>query len=175
VASGYNLFRRALAIPAAADVAMVAPRMIGASVRTRLRARRRLPVLCVGGAGRDGAGVGAGAVESSAREETLIDLFAEQALWPRVIAAFTEAYVVLHGLGCSDEALVHELWLSKEPAEVFKTCADDGFIRQLVHHSSVRCVLPMWLCVGVALILRLTIVGQYGQLKGSFEINTSEI
>lgn len=28
---------------------------------------------------------------------------------------FTEAYAILKSLGCSDEALVHELWLSKEP------------------------------------------------------------
>jgi len=93
-------------------------------------------------------------IESSAREETLMDLFAEQAIWPSVIATFREAYATLKGLGCSDEALVHELWLSKEPAEVFEKCADDGFIKQLVLHSSVS---------------------QYGQLKGSMELDTSGI
>ena len=55
-----------------------------------------------------------------------------------VIATFREGYKVLRELGCSDEALVHEMWLSKEPAEVFEKAADDGFIRQLVHHSTVR-------------------------------------
>lgn len=56
-----------------------------------------------------------GVVECSARDETLMDLFAKQALWPSLMAAFTEAYAILKSLGCSDEALVHELWLSKEP------------------------------------------------------------
>lgn len=56
-----------------------------------------------------------GVIECSARDETLVDLFAEQALWPSLIATFTEVYAILKSLGCSDEALVHELWLSKEP------------------------------------------------------------
>jgi len=54
-------------------------------------------------------------IEYSARDETLVDLFAEQALWPSLIATFTEVYAILKSLGCSDEALVHELCLSKEP------------------------------------------------------------
>jgi ketol-acid reductoisomerase len=81
----------------------------------------------------------------------LCDLFAEQAIWPTIIATFREAYSTLKALGCSDEALTHELWMSKEPAEVFNKAAEDGFIRQLVHHS---------------------MVSQYGQLKGSMEVNT---
>ena len=81
-----------------------------------------------------------------------MDLFAEQALWPSVIAAFREAYSTLNGLGCSDEALTHELWLSKEPAEVFERCADEGFVAQLAHHSTVS---------------------QYGQLKGSMEVDVT--
>lgn len=130
---------------------MVAPRMIGTSVRSRYTSGQGFP--CFVSVEQDGTGnawevalalcrgVGAtkgGVTESSAREETLMDLFAEQALWPAIIAAFREAYATLKGLGCSDEALCHELWMSKEPAEVFEKCADDGFVRQLVHHSSVR-------------------------------------
>ena len=34
----------------------------------------------------------AGAIESSAREETLMDLFTEQAIWPTIIATFREGY-----------------------------------------------------------------------------------
>ena len=73
-----------------------------------------------------------------------MDLFAEQAIWPSIIVAFREGYKVLKELGCSDEALVHEMWLSKEPAEVFEKAADDGFVRQLVHHSTVRSVCFIW-------------------------------
>jgi ketol-acid reductoisomerase len=151
VASGYNVFYKYLDVAPSNDVIMVAPRMIGTSVRSRYQSGQGFP--CFVSVEQDGTGnawpvalalcrgIGAtkgGVIESSAKEETLMDLFAEQAIWPSVIATFREAYSVLKGLGCSDEALVHELWLSKEPAEVFEKCADDGFIRQLIHHSSVR-------------------------------------
>ena len=151
VASGYNVFYKHFNLPPSNNVVMVAPRMIGTSVRSLYQSGSGFP--CFVSVEQDGTGhawemalalcrgIGAtksGAIESSAREETLMDLFAEQALWPSVIAAFREGYKVLKDLGCSDEALVHELWLSKEPAEIFEKCAEDGFIRQLVHHSSVR-------------------------------------
>jgi ketol-acid reductoisomerase len=154
VASGYNIFYDYLKVAPSNDVIMVAPRMIGTSVRSRYESGQGFP--CFVSVEQDGTGnawsvalalcrgIGAtkgGVIESSAKEETLMDLFAEQAIYPSIIATFREAYSVLKDLGCSDEALVHELWLSKEPAEVFEKCADDGFIRQLVHHSSVRCVL----------------------------------
>jgi ketol-acid reductoisomerase len=153
VASGYNVFYKHLNISPSNDIVMVAPRMIGTSVRSRFEKGQGFP--CFVSVEQNGTGnaweialalcraVGAtkaGVIESSAKEETLMDLFAEQAVWPSIIATFQEAYATLKGLGCSDEALVHELWLSKEPAEVFEKCADDGFIRQLVHHSSVRFV-----------------------------------
>lgn len=125
--------------------------MIGTSVRSRYETGEGFP--CFVSVEQNGSGkawevalalcrgIGAtkgGVIESSCKEETLMDLFAEQALWPAIIATFREGYSTLKALGCSDEALVHEMWLSKEPAEVFEKCADDGFIRQLVHHSSVR-------------------------------------
>lgn len=94
-----------------------------------------------------------GAISSSCREETLLDLFAEQALWPSIIRIFTVSYTLMKSLGCTDEAIVHGFWLSKEPAEVFEKYADDGFIQQLVHHSTVS---------------------QHGQLKGSGEVPFAE-
>ena len=153
IASGYNAFYKYLDIPSTADLVMVAPCMIGTSVRSRYKSGSGFP--CFVSVEQDGtgnawsvalaicSGIGAtkgGVIESSVRKETLMDLFAEQTLWPTIIATFTEAYSVLKSLGCSDEALVHELWLSKEPAEVFEKCVDDGFIRQLLHHSSVMSV-----------------------------------
>jgi ketol-acid reductoisomerase len=51
----------------------------------------------------------AGAIASSAREETAMDLFAEQALWPNIIVLFREAFEVLKKAGCSDEALCYEM------------------------------------------------------------------
>ena len=159
VASGYNYFYSKLKIPSTADVIMLAPRMVGSSVRSLFEKDKGFPAfisseqngtgnadkLCLSLA----LGIGAlktGAIESSCREETLIDLFAEQALFPTIIRVFEEAYSTLKRLGASDEALCYELWMSKECAEIFEKMADDGFIKQLVHHSSVS---------------------QYGQLKGS--------
>ena len=102
-------------------------------------------------------GIGAtkgGAISSSCREETLIDLFAEQALWPQIIVAFREAFSVLSAAGCSDEAILHELYLSGEPAEVFDVAAEEGFFHQLKHHS---------------------MVSQYGQLKGALLLDGADV
>lgn len=159
VASGYNYFYHKLKISPAHDVVMVAPRMIGTSVRSLFEKGRGFP--CFISAEQDATGrahdlcltlslgIGAlktGAIASSCREETLIDLFAEQALFPTIIVVFQEAYSTLRGLGASHEALCYELFMSKEAAEIFEKMADDGFVRQLVHHSTVS---------------------QYGQLKGA--------
>ncbi|RPA94927.1 NAD(P)-binding protein [Choiromyces venosus 120613-1] len=147
VASGFNIFYERLEV-GKVDVGMVAPGMIGARVRSRFldgggfpcfdsvekdftgRALERVLSLALGI-----GGLTAGAVYCSARDETLMDLFAEQAVWP-------------------NEALVHELWLSKEPAEVFEKCAEDGFISQLKYHSTVS---------------------QYGQLSTSLNMDVSKL
>lgn len=55
-----------------------------------------------------------------------MDLFAEQGLWPNIIMLFREAFAILKEAGCSDEALVYEMWMSKEPAEIFERAAEEG-------------------------------------------------
>ncbi|KAI0052855.1 IlvN-domain-containing protein [Auriscalpium vulgare] len=167
VASGYNVFYKLLDFKPTLDVVMVAPRMIGSSVRSLYVKGKGFP--CFVSVEQDGTGsalpialalsraIGAtktGAISSSVREETAMDLFAEQALWPNIIALFREAYSVLKEAGCTDEALVYEMWMSKEPAEIFQAAAEDGFIRQLKHHS---------------------IVSQYGQLSGASKIDGTPI
>lgn len=91
---------------------MVAPRMVGASVRSLFQSGQGYP--CFVSVEQDGTGkawplalaicrgVGAtitGAIESSCREETLTDLFAEQAIYPTIIAVFRESYKQLKALG----------------------------------------------------------------------------
>ncbi len=76
-----------------------------------------------------------GAIGSSAREEAALDLFSEQAVWPLIIGAFRAAYAVLHQAGFSDEAILNELYLSREPAEVFERAAEQGLFGQLGLHS----------------------------------------
>lgn len=163
IASGYNVFYKLLHFTTTQDVVMVAPRMIGSSVRSLYEKGKGFP--CFVSVEQDGSGNGlsialalsraigatkAGAIASSAREETAMDLFAEQALWPNIIMLFREAFSVLKEVGCSDEALCYEMWMSKEPAEIFERAAEDGFIAQLKHHSTVS---------------------QYGQLSGALALD----
>lgn len=162
VASGYNVFFNLLKFQPGQDVVMVAPRMIGSSVRSLHEKGRGFP--CFVSVEQNGTGKGLdaalalsraigatkqGAIASSVREETVMDLFAEQALWPNIIMMFREAFNVLKDAGCSDEALCYEMWMSKEPAEIFERAADDGFVAQLKHHSTVS---------------------QFGQLSGSLKL-----
>ncbi|OSX67531.1 hypothetical protein POSPLADRAFT_1038039 [Postia placenta MAD-698-R-SB12] len=159
VASGYNVFFKLLKFKPSQDVVMVAPRMIGSSVRSLYVKGQGFP--CFVSVEQNGTGKGlesalalsraigatkAGAIASSVYEETAMDLFAEQALWPNIIMLFTEAFNLLKEAGCSDEALCYEMWMSKEPAEIFERAAEDGFVAQLKHHSTVS---------------------QYGQLSGA--------
>src|SRR6516164_4768318 len=148
VASGYNVAFQLFDLSGDIDVIMVAPRMIGAGVRERYL--RGEPYPCFVSAERDvsgnafklalsiARGIGAtrgGAILSSAREEAALDLFSEQAIWPVFIVAFRTAYLVLREAGFSDEAILYEMYLSKEPAEVFERIADQGLFEQLTLHS----------------------------------------
>src|SRR5579883_10510 len=148
VASGYNVAFKLFDLPNAIDVVMVAPRMIGAGVRERYL--RGEPYPCFVSVEQDASGnalrlalsiaqgIGAtrgGAIQSSAREEAALDLFSEQAIWPVILAAFRAAYDVLHAAGFSDEAILYEMYLSGEPAEVFERIAEQGLFQQLTLHS----------------------------------------
>lgn len=149
IASGYNYFFKKLHIDSSWDVALIAPRMIGTSVRGLYQQGKSFPCfLCIEQDATGSAkqlclalshGIGAlkGAIWSSSREEVLIDLFSEQALMPSLYSLWVTAYSTLKSLGASDEALCAEMWMSKEPAEVFEKAADDGFIKQLDYHSTV--------------------------------------
>jgi ketol-acid reductoisomerase len=148
VASGYNLAFNLFDVPESVDVVMVAPRMIGAGVRERFT--RGEPYPCFVSVERDvsgqalalalsiARGIGAtrgGAIASSAMEEAALDLFSEQAIWPKILLTLRTAYEVLSAAGFSDEAILYEMYLSKEPAEVFERFAEQGVFGQLTLHS----------------------------------------
>lgn len=147
VASGYNVHFDLLDIPEAVDVVMVAPRMIGEGVRDLYERRQSVP--CLVSVERDasgralatalaiasGIGVHRGAISSSAREEVALDLFSEQAIWPSIMAIFQAGYDVLAEAGFSDDAILDELYLSGEPAEVLGRVSRVGMIGQLGLHS----------------------------------------
>src|SRR5947209_6486146 len=167
VASGYNIAFELFDLPELVDVVMVAPRMIGAGVRERYLRKEAYP--CFVSVERDvsgnalklalsiARGIGAtrgGAILSSAKEEAALDLFSEQAIWPVILAAFQTAYEVLHQAGFSDEAILYEMYLSKEPAEVFERIAEQGLFGQLTLHSHTS---------------------QYGQLRASLADDGAEL
>src|SRR5579875_2621707 len=151
VASGYNWSFGLLDVPDGIDVVMVAPRMIGEAVRARYLAGEGYP--CFVSVERDATGnalgtalavargIGGttgGAVASSALEEATLDLFSEQAIWPAIFDVLHTAYEVLHDAGFSDEAILYEMYLSAEPAEIFARAATTGLIGQLGVHSQTR-------------------------------------
>jgi ketol-acid reductoisomerase len=148
VASGYNVAFGLLDVPPQVDIVMVAPRMIGEAVRGRFLSGAGFP--CLVSAERDVSGqaeetareyaaaIGAPgnlAIASSAREEAALDLFSEQAVFPAILAAYAAAYEVLAAAGFSDEAILYELYLSAEPAEIFARAAERGLVDQLDVHS----------------------------------------
>lgn len=167
VASGYNVAFGLLDVPSEVDIVMVAPRMIGAAVRSRFVEGRGFP--CFVSVERDASGhalgtalgvahaIGgtrAGAIASSAREESALDLFSEQAIWPAILSVLRTSYEVLHEAGFSDEAVLYEMYLSGEPAEVFAHVARQGLLGQLTLHSQTS---------------------QYGQLRGLDRLDTAEL
>jgi ketol-acid reductoisomerase len=99
-------------------------------------------------------GTRAGAVASSAREEAVLDLFSEQAIWPAVMAVLRTSYEVLHAAGFSDEAVLNEMYLSGEPAEIFAHVARQGLLGQMGLHSHTS---------------------QYGQLRGLASVDTTDL
>jgi ketol-acid reductoisomerase len=166
VASGYNVAFGLLEVPDGVDIVMVAPRMIGAGVRSRYVERVGFPCFvsverdASGGAlatalavARAIGGTQAGAVASSAREEAALDLLAEQAIWPAILSVFRTAYQVLREAGFSDEAILTELYLSGEPAEIFAAVAREGLLGQMGLHSHTS---------------------QYGQLRALAALDTTE-
>ena len=60
---------------------------------------------------------------------------AEQAIWPLIYSVFTEAYKYQVEMGHPEEAVLMEMYLSKEPAVMMEKAADVGFFKQLPFHS----------------------------------------
>jgi ketol-acid reductoisomerase len=145
---GYNFHFGYIAPPPEVDVVLLAPRMIGAVVRTSFEAGKgALAYVSVGQNGSGEAleivlalakGIGAtrvGAIELSFEQETLVDLFMEQTLMPIFTRAMTWAYDILTEAGIDPGVVTLEMYGSGEMAEVFQACAKVGFWRQLQFHS----------------------------------------
>jgi ketol-acid reductoisomerase len=147
-ASGYNITFKQIIPPEDVDIVMVAPRMIGDGVRNLFQEGKGYPAFVAveqdasGSAMKIALGLakvmGAtkkGTIEVSFKDETMMDLLAEQAIWPMILSVITEAYKFEVEKGHPAEASLVELYLSKEPAIMFEKFADMGLYRQMPLHS----------------------------------------
>jgi ketol-acid reductoisomerase len=147
-AHGYSIRYGIIHPPQDVDVTMVAPRMIGVGVRQRFVAGSGAPVFVA--VEQDASGrawptalaiakaIGAtrvGALKSSFAEETELDHFAEQAVWPVIMRLLTMAYELLTERGYQPEAVLMDSYVSGEAAQVFQEMADVGLFRQMSFHS----------------------------------------
>ncbi len=147
-ASGYNVAYRLLDLPAHADVVMVAPRMIGEAVRNLYIDGKSFPAfvdveqdftghaedrmlelaLAIGALRED-------ALRVTFAQEAWMDLLTEQAVWPLIMHVMESAVSIEVEAGLPLEAVLSELYLSKEPAEVFERAATVGLFEQMKFHS----------------------------------------
>lgn len=166
-ASGYNITFGRIQPQKGIDVVMAAPRMIGKGVRELYVKGEGSPAFV--GVHQDASGmaleygkalckaIGAtrkGAIEVSFDDETCLDLMAEQGTWPIIYNVFVEAFKLQVEMGHPEEAVLMEMYLSKEPAVMMEKAAEVGFFRQLPYHSNTS---------------------QYGQLTGFGDVDTSQI
>ena len=147
-AHGYNIHYRLIVPPAGVDVVMVAPRMIGTKVREFYVAGRGAPAYVAVAQDASGRalekalawarGIGAtqaGVFKTTFQEETELDLFQEQGLWPLLVRTMLTAYEFLVANGFPPEMVALEMYGSEEAAEVFREMARVGFFKQMRLHS----------------------------------------
>jgi ketol-acid reductoisomerase len=147
-ASGYNITYDLISPPSDVDVVMVAPRVIGSSVRELYLEDEGFPsmlaieqdhtgdaeALCLGIAKALGSTTG-GVVETTFDLETKLNLLAEQALWPLFHNALFAYYDVAMEEGAPPAPVFMELHLSGALSFVFELMREQGLMEQLALHS----------------------------------------
>jgi ketol-acid reductoisomerase len=147
-AHGYNIHFGLIRPPATVDVIMVAPRMIGINVRRSFAHGGGVPAYLAVAQDASGMaraialawakGIGAtraGVLETTFAQETELDLFAEQGVWPIIMRDLLLSYEVLVEAGFPPEMVALELYGSGEAAEIFAQMARIGVIEQMRLHS----------------------------------------
>jgi len=147
-AHGYNIHYGFITPPREIDVIMVAPRMIGVGVRSAYLAGKGVPAFVA--VQQDGSGqawpttlalargIGStrsGAIQSTFAEETELDHFSEHFVWPAVFRILVGSCEFLTAKGYQPEAVLMELWASKEAAEILEQMAEVGVFQQMSFHS----------------------------------------
>lgn len=147
-ASGYALAFGLVTPPQGVDVLLLAPRMLGEEVRrTYLEGRGFLSYVSVE---QDATGkamarllalalaagsLRRGAMELTAAQEALLDLFVEQGFGAYLGVALQSAFQVGAQAGLPPEAMVVELYMSGEMARTLQAFADNGFLRSVTWHG----------------------------------------
>ncbi len=147
-AHGYNIHFGLIQPPPHVDVIMVAPRMIGINVRKSFEKGRGVPAYVAVAQDASGQaralalawakGIGAtraGVLETTFAQETELDLFAEQGVWPIIMRDLVLSFEVLVEAGFPPEMVALELYGSGEAGEIFKQMARVGLINQMRLHS----------------------------------------
>jgi ketol-acid reductoisomerase len=147
-ASGYVLAYRLVQSPDGVDVLLLAPRMLGEEVRRTFsdgtgflsyvsverdatgKAKARLL-----GLARAAGSLRRGAMQLTAAQEALLDLFVEQAFGAYLGVALQSAFQVGTQAGLPAEAMVVELYMSGEMARTLQAFADNGFFRSVTWHG----------------------------------------
>ena len=147
-ASGYNITYKFIQPSNYVDVVMVAPRMIGKGVRELYLGGKGVPSFIAvkqdaSGKAKDIAlaiakAIGStkkSVIEVTFKDETFLDLMSEHVTWPLIISVLTEVYNFEIKMGHPEEAVLMELYGSKEPAIMMEEIADIGLFKQLPLHS----------------------------------------
>jgi ketol-acid reductoisomerase len=147
-AHGYNIHFRFITPPPGVDVVMVAPRMIGTMVRESFTEGKGAPAFVAVAQDASGhaletalalaRGIGAtraGVLETTFTQETELDLFQEQGLWPLLVQTMLTAFEYLVESGFPPEMVALEMYGSEEGAEIFREMARVGFFKQMRFHS----------------------------------------
>ncbi|WP_067926792.1 ketol-acid reductoisomerase [Alicyclobacillus shizuokensis] len=147
-ASGYNVSYGLIQPDKSVDVTMVAPRMIGDGVRSLFVQGKGFPAFL--DVYQDASGrawefakavalaIGAlrtGSMAVTFQEETWMDLLTEQAILPLIYKVLEAAFEVQVEAGLPPEAVLLEMYMSKEPAEIFYRAAANGLFEQIRLHS----------------------------------------
>jgi ketol-acid reductoisomerase len=143
-ASGYNIAFGFVEPPPFVDVGMIAPRTIGAAVRSRFLDGSGFYSFI--GVGQDATGsaletllalaqamgsLKAGAIEMSMEHESQLDLFVQQAILPAFHHVMTTAAGVLLELGYPPEAVMLDLIISGEFTDYLSRASQMGLLHAL--------------------------------------------
>ena len=143
-ASGYNVAFGFIEPPPFVDVGMIAPRTIGAAVRSRYLDGRGFYSFV--GVGQDATGTAwdsilalakaigslrAGAIELSMEQEAQLDLFVQQAILPAFHHIMTTAANTLLEMGYPPEAAIMDLYISGEFTDYLSSASKHGLLHAL--------------------------------------------